>query len=113
MIDEQEDNKIKRTKANPVQDFVRHDKQWTACYKCNRGGNGNDKDKCSCGGRCTVKNGLGCYLGTKIVGEIKPRKKVSRSKQRYQRFLEYGDGFHSFLDYCRWDAAPGRSWNSA
>ena len=35
----------------------------------------------------------------------------TKSQQRYQRFLEYGDGFHSFIDYCRWDAGPERSWN--
>jgi hypothetical protein len=34
--------------------------------------------------------------------------KISRSKMRYQRFLEYGDGFESFLDYCRWDSK--QSW---
>lgn len=37
--------------------------------------------------------------------------KVSKSKQRYRRFLEYGDSFDSFLDFCRWDAEPDRSWN--
>ena len=37
--------------------------------------------------------------------------KVSKSKQRYRRFLEYGDGFDSFLDFCKWDAEPERSWN--
>ena len=38
--------------------------------------------------------------------------KVSRSKQRYRRYLEFGDCFESFLDFCRWDAAPDRSWNA-
>lgn len=37
--------------------------------------------------------------------------KVSRSKQRYQRFLEYGECFNSFIEFCRWDAEPERSWN--
>ena len=37
--------------------------------------------------------------------------KIPRSKQRYRRFLEYGDHFDSFLDFCRWDAEPERSWN--
>lgn len=41
------------------------------------------------------------------------RPKVSRSKQRYERFREYGDGFDSFISYCRWDASPERSWNGA
>jgi len=37
--------------------------------------------------------------------------KVSKSKARYLRFLEYGDGFDSFLQFCRWDASSERSWN--
>lgn len=87
--------------------------RWTACSECNRGGNGNDVDKCACGWQCTEFNGLGCFLGTPIVGEIKPKPKLSRSKQRYQRYLEYGDGFDTFLDYCRWDGKPERSWNKS
>jgi hypothetical protein len=35
----------------------------------------------------------------------------ARAKGRYARFREFGDGFDSFLDYCRWDAHPDRSWN--
>lgn len=51
--------------------------------------------------------------GVDAVAIESPRPpKVSRSKQRYQRFLEYGDGFRSFLDYCRWDADSERSWNA-
>lgn len=38
-------------------------------------------------------------------------RKVSKSKARYRRFLEYGDSFPSFLDYCRWDQCSDRSWN--
>jgi hypothetical protein len=41
------------------------------------------------------------------------RPKESRSKQRYSRYREYGDGFDSFLSFCRWDADPARSWNVA
>ena len=44
-------------------------------------------------------------------GELGVVRKASRSQQRYRRFLEYGDGFASFLDFCRWDAEPARSWN--
>lgn len=84
---------------------------WISCASCNRGGNGNCKDKCSCGWKITEENGLGCYLGGPIVGEIKKQKKLSRSKTRYQRYLEYGDWFETFLDFCRWDAQPERSWN--
>ncbi len=39
--------------------------------------------------------------------------KLSRSQQRYRRFLQYRDGFDNFLHYCRWDANPDRSWNQA
>jgi hypothetical protein len=81
------------------------------CHECNRGGNGNDTDKCSCGWKITAPSALGCFLGAPIVGEIKPRPKLKKSKERYQRYLEYGDGFNSFLDYCRWDSDPSRSWN--
>lgn len=38
------------------------------------------------------------YLG---IGKIRS---LTRSQRRYKRFLEYGDGFESFLDFCRWDA---------
>jgi len=40
-----------------------------------------------------------------------PEAKLTRSQQRYRRFLEYGDMFESFLQFCRWDAEPERSWN--
>lgn len=36
----------------------------------------------------------------------------TKSQQRYARYREYGDGFDSFIDYCRWDSDPERSWNS-
>mgnify|MGYP000356717878 CR=1 FL=1 len=42
------------------------------------------------------------------LGEIR---NLTKSQERYKRFLEYGDGFHSFIDYCRWDADPDRTWN--
>jgi hypothetical protein len=38
-------------------------------------------------------------------------RKPSRFAARYLRFREYGDGFSSFIQYCRWDAHPERSWN--
>lgn len=83
-------------------------KRWTACCECNRGGNGNDPDKCSCGWKCVDWNGHGCYLGTAIVGEIKPRPKVSRSKQRYQRYLDNSDCFDSFRDFLEWDGEQAK-----
>jgi len=42
---------------------------WVACSECDRGGNGNDPDKCSCGWRVKRFNGSGCYLGTLIEEE--------------------------------------------
>lgn len=92
--------------SKPETDFIN-------CHQCNRGGNGNATDKCSCGWKVTKASNLGCFLGTPIIGEINKRHKTSRSKERYQRYLEYGDGFDSFLDFCYWDNAPERSWNAA
>lgn len=40
-----------------------------------------------------------------------PETRKSKSKLRYARFREYGDGFDSFIDFCRWDSCPERSWN--
>lgn len=37
--------------------------------------------------------------------------KLSRAKARYSRYLEYGNCFDSFLEFCRWDSEPERSWN--
>lgn len=88
-------------------------RRWTACCECDRGGNGNDRDKCSCGWKCITWNQMGCFLGTEIIGEIKPPKKISKSKQRYQRYLEWSDCFNSFIDFCYWDAHPEREWNGA
>jgi len=36
---------------------------------------------------------------------------LTKSQKRYRRFLEHGDCFDSFIDFCRWDAEPARSWN--
>lgn len=44
-------------------------------------------------------------------GDMGKVRKPSRYAARYDRFLEYGDGFDSFIDFCRWDAEPERSWN--
>lgn len=38
------------------------------CAECNRGGNGNDKDKCSSGWRTKKGNKGGCFLGELIEG---------------------------------------------
>ncbi len=39
-------------------------KLWVACSECNRGGNGTDPDKCSCGWKAKRFNGSGCFIGT-------------------------------------------------
>jgi len=63
-----------------------------------------------------LSGGDDCFFvtdaGKNFVLENSPKKpKISRSKQRYTRFLEYGDGFDSFIEFCKWDAEPERSWN--
>lgn len=55
---------------------------------------------------CVTEAGMAWVL----ENSPKPPKRT-RAQERYRRFLEYGDGFDSFLDYCRWDAHPERSWN--
>ena len=37
---------------------------WVACSECTRGGNGEDENKCSAGGRHKRFNGCGCFSGT-------------------------------------------------
>lgn len=46
------------------------------------------------------------YLG---MGKVRV---LTRSQQRYKRYIEYSDMFESFIDFCRWDAEPERSWNN-
>jgi hypothetical protein len=40
--------------------------RWVACSECERGGNGSDKDKCSCGWKIKLFNGSGCFSGIEI-----------------------------------------------
>lgn len=47
-----------------------------------------------------------------VYGEMGAVRQPTRSQKRYMRFLEYGDGFDSFMHFCRWDSDPARSWNS-
>ncbi len=49
--------------------------------------------------------------GIKYLDEIGKIRKPGRSQARYRRYLEYGDMFSSFIDFCRWDADSERSWN--
>lgn len=60
---------------------------------------------------CFVVTDAGIKYVAENSSKRPPAPKVSRSKARYSRFLEYGDMFDSFLDFCRWDAEPERSWN--
>lgn len=46
------------------------------------------------------------YLG---MGKVR---KPSKGHARYLRYLEYGECFDSFIDFCRWDADNERSWNT-
>lgn len=43
--------------------------------------------------------------------QLTPAPKLTRSQKRYRRYLKYGDMFDSFIQFCRWDAEPERSWN--
>lgn len=81
---------------------------WIACANCNRGGRGNAKDLCSCGWRVAKVNHHGCYSGLPIVGEPRQPKKLSRSKQRYQRYLDVGDCFDSFRSFLMYETARER-----
>ena len=83
-------------------------RRWTACCECNRGGRGNDPDKCSCGWQSEDWDSKGCFLGTAIIGDPLKPKKLTRSQKRYRRYLEHGDCFDSFIDFCRWDAEQNR-----
>jgi hypothetical protein len=40
--------------------------RWVACSECERGGNGSDKDKCSCGWQVKRFNGMGSFAGSEI-----------------------------------------------
>ena len=44
-----------------------------------------------------------------LNSESPPKK--TRRRMRYLRFLEFGDCFDSFLDFCYWDADKSHEWN--
>jgi len=46
---------------------------FTDCADCNRGGNGHDKDKCSCGWQYKRRGRGGCFLGEPIKPPAKPK----------------------------------------
>ena len=80
----------------------RPDTDWTPCAACDRGGRGNAKDKCSAGWRVTEFNGLGCMLGTPIVGTPVEPKKLTRSQKNYQDYLN-ADVCDSFAEWMGMD----------
>jgi hypothetical protein len=63
-----------------------------------------------------LSGGDDCFFvteaGKKYIFTNSPKPpKLSKSKLRYKRYLEYGDCFESFRDFLYWDAEPERSWN--
>lgn len=51
------------------------------------------------------------YLDIGHIREKKISRSKERSQERYQRYLEYGECFDSFIQFCYWDASSERSWN--
>jgi len=52
--------------------------------------------------------------GKQIAKDTMPKPpKLTRGQKRYKRFLEYGDCFDSFIEFCRWDAEQNRKIKSA
>lgn len=75
---------------------------WTACCECTRGGNGNDKDKCSCGWKVKRWNHLGCFCGVLIKPLQKPAKDTTHSKSSSPPKI-------SSCKYCgSYDITPGQ-----
>lgn len=70
-------------------------------------------------GSSALTGGSDCFIVTRAGKDYMslnspvppPQPKLTKSKMRYQRYLEYGDMFDRFIDFCRWDADPERSWN--
>lgn len=52
-------------------------KLYVDCTECERGKNGSDKDKCSCGVRVKFKNNNGCFVGTMIPKYAEKLKSVA------------------------------------
>lgn len=46
--------------------------------------------------------------GIEYLDEIVKVRKPTRSQERYMRFLEFGDCFDSFIDFCRWDCLKSK-----
>jgi hypothetical protein len=55
---------------------------------------------------------LNCHPTSEVeYGDMGELRKPSRYAARYQRYLEYGECFSNFLEFCYWDADQERSWN--
>ena len=66
--------------------------------------------------RCWLFTEQKCFSVTEkgidfVENNSPKRPKISKSKARYQRYLEYGDMFDSFRAFLFWDGAPERPWN--
>lgn len=44
-------------------------------------------------------------------GKIGTIRKMTKAQSRYARWLEYGECFDNFLQFCYWDASEEREWN--
>ena len=53
-------------------EYEKTGKLYVDCTECDRGINGTDVDKCSCGWRKKKGGSGGCFLGTLIHGIDKP-----------------------------------------
>lgn len=78
--------------------MARPDSDWIACAACNRGGRGNDPQKCASGWQVTEFNGLGCFLGTPIIGEHRQPPKLTRAQRNYREFMRSDSG----LTFAEW-----------
>lgn len=63
-----------------------------------------DADKPGCIYPCHPTSNVE-YQGIGLV------RKMTRSQQRYQRWLEYNDCFDNFRQFLKWDGLPEHSWN--
>jgi len=73
---ENQNNKVLHFAKHSFYDTRNH--LWVACSECNRGGNGNDKDKCSAGFHIKRGGKLGCFLGELIDGMSVKKEKNKR-----------------------------------
>ena len=53
---------------------------FVTCSECDRGGNGLDADKCSCGWQVKRWNKLGCFMGTLLPKYEEARLKAAESQ---------------------------------